>query len=83
MNPPSPSSRAADVTAVAAGVIDQLNSDLAWHKNALDEKSKACRSYQWMLDDMETQRNQWRFLAICATSSLVLICATALALRFL
>ena len=81
--PSSPSSRAADVTVAASAIIESLQADVDWHKNALAEKSKACRSYQWMLDDMENQRDLWRFIGILAMVSLVLTCATSLALRYL
>ena len=76
---PSSTSRAADVTATASVIIDRLNADVEFYKNALDEKSRACKSYQFLLDDMELRRDRWRFTAICYMVTILIICATPLA----
>lgn len=81
--PPSPSGpqRLTEVTIAASAVIDQLTADVAWYKSALEEKSQACKSYQYLLDDMEMRRDRWRVTAITAIVCLLAYGATSLAFR--
>ena len=79
--PPPYLSRLEAVASTASRTIQKLESDLAWYKAALTEKSEWARSLVEELEHMRAQRNCWKIVTAVLIVLITIYCATSLASR--